>query len=169
MKKLLPVLFTFTCLPNVAMTFAAHPDTGPGCGLGKLAWGDYPNQQAISAQIFMSTTNLTFGTQSFGISSGTSGCTNDGLIAQNEKMNAFATFNFDDIAQEMAQGHGEHLTSLAALMDIPSDQHEIFFAIAQEKYTTLITEGEASPTAVIKSIYRAMGNYPILVQTATSK
>ncbi len=154
---------------TTGMALAAHPDNGPGCGLGKLAWGSYPGQQSIGPQILQATTNGTFGSQTFGISSGTSGCTNDGTILASEKVNVFAAINFDDISQDMARGQGEHLTSLATLMDIPTDQHEVFFAMAQEKYTILIASGEASPKAVVKAIYSAMGNHPVLAQASTSK
>ncbi len=154
---------------TTAMALAAHPDNGPGCGLGKLAWGSYGGQQSILAQVLQSTTNGTFGTQTFGISSGTSGCTNDGTILASEKVNVFASVNFDAISQEMAQGQGEHLASLATLMDIPADQHQIFFTMAQEKYTTLMQAGETSPKAVVKAIYSAMDNHPVLAKASTSK
>ncbi len=159
------VLFVFG---TTGLALAAHPDNGPGCGLGKLAWGAYPGQQSIGAQVLQSTTNGTFWSQTFGISFGTSGCTNDGTIFASEKVNVFAAVNFEDISQEMAQGRGEHLTSLATLMEIPADQHEIFFAMAQEKYTTLIHEGEASPKAIVKAIYSAMDTHPVLAQASTS-
>ena len=154
---------------TTGIALAAHPDNGPGCGLGKMAWGSYPDQQSIGSQVLQGTTNSTFGSQTFGISSGTLGCTNDGTIFASEKVNVFAAINFDDISQDMARGQGEHLTSLATLMDIPTEQHEVFFAMAQEKYTTLIASGEASPKAVVKAIYSALGQHPILAQASTSK
>ena len=63
---------------------AGNPDNGPGCGLGKLAWLDYGGQKQIAPQVMMATTNGTFGSQTFGISSGTSGCTNDGVIYEEQ-------------------------------------------------------------------------------------
>ncbi|MDH3503775.1 MAG: DUF3015 domain-containing protein [Nitrospirota bacterium] len=146
-----------------------NPDNGPGCGLGKLAWSDYSEQKHIAPQVLMATTNGTFGSQTFGISSGTSGCTNDGQIAQNEKVNVFAAFSFDNLSQEMAQGQGEHLTSLATLMGIPVGQQPAFFAMAQEKYTTLVQDGETSPKAVVEAIHAAMVDHPLLAQATTSK
>src|SRR5690606_27691328 len=116
-------------------------DNGPGCGLGKLAWSDYSGQKQIAPQVLVATTNGTFGSQTFGISTGTSGCTNDGTVVSAEQVNVFAAINFDNLSQEMAQGQGEHLTSLATLMDIPADRHQTFFALTQEKYTLLIQEG----------------------------
>ena len=146
-----------------------NPDNGPGCGLGKLAWSDYSGQKQIGPQVLMATTNGTFGSQTFGISTGTSGCTNDGKIFTAEKVNVFAAINFDNLSQEMAQGQGEHLTSLAILMGIPVDQHPAFFAMTQEKYTTFVQAGETSPKAVVKAIHDAMVDHPVLAQAPTSK
>jgi len=85
---------------------AGNPDNGPGCGLGKLAWMDYGSQKQIAPQVMMATTNGTFGSQTFGISSGTSGCTNDGVIMKNKHVN-MASRTLESLAEEMAQGRGE--------------------------------------------------------------
>ncbi len=154
---------------TTGMSLAAHPDNGPGCGLGKLAWSDYSGQQSKGGQILMATTNGTFGSQTFGISSGTSGCTSDGTIFASEKVNVFAAMNFDSISQEMAQGQGEHLTSLATLMGIPAENHQDFFSMTQAQYTSLVQNGETSPKAVVKAIYGAMGGHPVLAQVSTTK
>ena len=81
MKRLVVLQFAmiFAVLP-ATMVFAGNSDNGPGCGLGKLAWGDFKGQKQIAPQVMMATTNGTFGSQTFGISFGTSGCTNDGVI-----------------------------------------------------------------------------------------
>src|SRR5437660_11210298 len=81
---------------TAAGAMAANPDNGPGCGLGKLAWGDYGHQKSIGPQVLMATTNGTFGSQTFGISSGTSGCTNDGMIFADQKVNMLASINFEN-------------------------------------------------------------------------
>lgn len=170
MIRTVVAIAAFTFLLGVAgVSLAANPDNGPGCGLGKLAWSDYSGQKQIAPQVLMATTNGTFGSQTFGISTGTSGCTNDGTVFSAEQVNVFAAINFDNLSQEMAQGQGEHLTSLATLMEIPADQHQTFFALTQEKYTLLIQEGEISPKAVVKAIHDAMNNHPVLAQNSTSK
>jgi len=150
------------------IALAAHPDNGPGCGLGKLAWSDHPNQQSILPQILMSTTNL-IGLQPFGISSGTSGCTNDGTILASEKVNVFAVANFNNISQEMAQGQGEHLTALATLMKIPNAQHAVLFSTAQEKYAKLFQSGETSPKVVVQVFHEIITDNPPMVLTAQSQ
>ncbi|MCK6500698.1 MAG: DUF3015 domain-containing protein, partial [Nitrospira sp.] len=90
LKKLVVALGTVAVISQAGLALAANPDTGPGCGLGKLAWADYKHQKNIAPQVMMATTNGTFGSQTFGISSGTSGCTNDGQVMAEQKTTMFA-------------------------------------------------------------------------------
>ncbi len=152
---------------QAGLAMAANPDTGPGCGLGKLAWGDYSHQKNIAPQVLMATTNGTFWSQTFGISSGTSGCTNDGKVMSEHKTTMFAQLNFENLSQEMAQGQGEHLASLATLMGVPTEHQAAFFAMTQERYTSLVKTGEASPVAMVKAINDAIATHPVLAQVST--
>lgn len=151
------------------MALAMNSDNGPGCGLGKLAWGDYKNQKSIAPQIMMATTNGTFGSQTFGISSGTSGCTNDGTVMAEHKTTLFAELNFENLSQEMAQGRGEHLASLAALMGVPAEQQAEFFALTQEKYQTLVRSGEQQPVAMLTALHEAMAAHPVLAKVSMNR
>ena len=169
-RKLFVLAFVavFVGIPAVAFS-APNPDTGPGCGLGKLAWSDFKHQKNIGPQVLMATTNGTFGSQTFGISTGTSGCTNDGKVWAEHKVTMFASINFEDLSQEMAQGGGEHLTSLATLMGVPAEHQAEFFVMTQEKYTSLIQSGETSPVAVVKALHDAMAKHPVLAKMSTTR
>ncbi|MFM8552258.1 MAG: DUF3015 domain-containing protein [Nitrospiraceae bacterium] len=149
------------------LALAVNPDNGPGCGLGKLAWSDYKSQKNIAPQVMMATTNGTFGSQTFGISSGTSGCTNDGSVMAEHKTTLFAELNFENLSEEMAQGRGEHLASLATLMGVPTEQQPAFFALAQERYATLIRGGEEAPKALLTALHDAMAQHPVLAKVSS--
>lgn len=164
------VAVLFSLQAGFAMAAATgNPDTGPGCGLGKLAWQNYPHQKTIGVQVLEATTNGTFGSGTFGISSGTSGCTNDGQVWASEKTNVFAAINFDNLAQDMAQGRGEHLSSLATLMGIPADQQPAFFAMTQERYAFFVQAGESSPAAMVKALNDAVATQPKLAKVSLNK
>jgi hypothetical protein len=162
----LSIAFALTCFPATGVLAAPNPDNGPGCGLGKLAWSDYHHQKNIAPQVMMATTNGTFGSTTFGISSGTSGCTNDGTIMAEHKTTLFAELNFENLSQEMAQGGGEHLASLATLMSVPAEQQPEFFAMAQEKYQTLMQAGATSPVAMLTALHEAMAAHPVLAKVS---
>jgi hypothetical protein len=161
---LLSVAVLFGMQAGFAM--ATNPDTGPGCGLGKILWADNMHQKNIAPQVLMATTNAT-GMNTFAISSGTSGCTNDGKIMAEHKATVFTAANFENLSQDMAQGRGEHLASLATLMGIPADHQGEFFAMTQNQYTALIRGGEASPVAMVKAINDAIASHPVLAQVPT--
>src|SRR5205809_7580561 len=164
---LLQVAVALVCFSATAALAAGNHDTGPGCGLGKLAWADFGHQKNIGPQVLMATTNGTFGSQTFGISTGTSGCTNDGKVMAEQKTTMFAQLNFENLSQEMAQGQGEHLASLATLMGVPAEHQAAFFALTQERYTSLVKTGEASPVAMVKAINDAIATHPVLAKVST--
>ncbi len=167
LRKLFVVLGAVAMVSQAGLAMAANPDTGPGCGLGKLAWADYKNQKNIAPQVMMATTNGSFGSGTFGISSGTSGCTNDGQVMADQRTNMFAQLNVDNLSQEMAQGKGEHLSSLATLMGIPAERHAAFFALTQERYTAMVEAGETSSVAFVKALNDAVGKSPVLAQAVS--
>jgi hypothetical protein len=166
MKKLvmLSVAIAFALQGGLALA-AGTPDTGPGCGLGKLAFQNYPNAKTKGAQIFMATTNG-IGGQTFAMSTGTSGCTDDGRWWAEQKATMFAELNADALAQEMAQGRGEHLASMATLLGVAQPQHQAFFAMAQERYAALSGAGDLSPVAMVQALNEGISANPSLIKVA---
>ncbi|MGQ0694171.1 MAG: DUF3015 family protein [Nitrospiraceae bacterium] len=171
MKKvgLLAIIGTFFAILGGVALAAGTPDTGPGCGLGKLAWQNYPHAKTKGAQVMIATTNGTFGSQTFGITSGTSGCTDDGKWWAEQKAVMFAELNSDALAQEMAQGRGEHLASLATLLGVPDQQHVTFFAIAQERYAALTNASDLSAVAMVRALNEAISSNPVLAKVSLNK
>jgi len=170
MKKLgmLAIVAAIAAQGGLAMA-AGTPDTGPGCGLGKVAWQNYPHAKTKGAQILIATTNGSFGSQTFGITTGTLGCTDDGKWWAEQKAIMFAELNADALAQEMAQGQGEHLASLATLLGVPNQQHPAFFAMTQERYAVLTGTSDRSGVAMVKALNDAMSADPVLATIALNK
>jgi len=165
MKLVAMVVLTLVFIStSISQALAMNPDNGPGCGLGKLAWSDFKRPKNIGPQVLMATTNGTFGSQTFGISTGTSGCTNDGKVWAEERTDVFVAATFDSLTAEMAKGEGEHLASLATMMGVPAEQHPQFFALAQARYQELVRAGDTSPAAMIKALSAAMVNHQVLAQ-----
>ena len=98
-KKVLLLSIAVLFGAQAGLAMAANPDTGPGCGLGKMAWAEYKGQKEIAPPgACMATTNGSFGSNTFGISFGTSGCTNDGKIMSEHKTTMFASLNFEALS-----------------------------------------------------------------------
>jgi hypothetical protein len=126
---------------------------------------DYGSQKQIAPQVMMATTNGTFGSQTFGISSGTSGCTNDGVIMKNKHI-SMANLVFQSLAEDMAQGRGEHLASLATLLGVPGEAQPDFFALVQEKYTMFVGSDHTTAVTMLQALQAAMAERPTLAKVS---
>ena len=146
---------------------AGNPDTGPGCGLGKKLWEDWKGQKQIAPQMFMASTNVT-GSYSFAISSGTSGCSHDGRIWDSERASLFIGINYASLSEDMARGGGEHLASLATVMHVPLEYQPAFFAMAQERYASLVMFGEDDPVVVQEALREAIAAHSLLAKLQIS-
>ena len=80
-----------------------------GCGLGSLVFGD----QKGAIQILAATTNSLFGSQTFGITSGTSNCVDSASPARGAQI--FIEGNREALAKDAARGSGETITTLSAI------------------------------------------------------
>lgn len=159
------VAVAFALIPMSPAMADIKSDTGPGCGLGKLLWGEAASgHNKIVQQVLAATTNGTLGNQTFGITSGTSGCTNDGMVKNDQKVIVFASANFENLKQEMAQGGGEYLSSLATLMDIPAEHQGVFFSMTQERYTSLVKSETTTPDEMLVALNQELSAHPMLSQ-----
>ena len=106
-----------------------------GCGLGSLV----VSNKTWNAQTTAHTTNGT-GTQTFGITSGTSNCTPDEQkSAARIRAEIFVSTNLNDLEKDIARGQGPTLQALgnlfgcsetarASLGEVLQDNHSVIFA-----------------------------------------
>jgi hypothetical protein len=114
-----------------------------GCGLG----GMLIKSNTKLMQLFAVTTNGTLGSQTFGITFGTSGCSASGLVQNDKQIQYFVEVNQEDLMREMAEGRGEKLSTLAALNGCMSqEQITAFNSRAQSNFKTIVP---ASKTTAI--------------------
>jgi hypothetical protein len=82
------------------------------------------------------------------------GFTEDGLLKEQHKAIFFTTLNFENLRQDVAQGHGEYLTSLSALLHIPSYRQDEFFGLAQRQYPGLYASDHTTPSQWLAMLMR---------------
>lgn len=125
----------------LASAAKAAGHTSAGCGLGSIL---FDKKEAKVHLILAATTNGTSGNQTFGISSDTLGCTSNGVVKNDKKLEVFAAVNFEKIQKEMVQGGGEYLAGLSTLMGV--QDKGAFFKLAQSRYETIVPAGADSNT-----------------------
>ena len=142
-------LLLFFALTLGSTAFAAGD---AGCGLGSLIFKK--NSKLI--QLFAVTTNASFYSQTFGITSGTSGCTASGFVMNDKEIQYFVEANQEDLTREMAQGQGQKLTTLAALHGCVSNADAMAFGErAQSHYEQILPSPKTSAVDMVHNMRTA--------------
>ena len=119
MKKLLAFV-AFAVAFSASSAFAID---STGCGLGSII---LKGQSGMIPQLLAVTTNGSFGNQTFGITTGSSGCDQNGRITGGTgKTLAFLENlenNLEQFAVDAARGHGETIDTVAALMGVDAEK-----------------------------------------------
>ena len=128
--------------------FAASGKSNTGCGLGTVMWAGRADN-SIMSQASQATTNGSFGTQTFGITSGTLECGTPSGVVQNERLNHFVRANMDNLARDIAQGRGESLDTFAELLQVPAEKRPGFYAALQSNFASVFTSENVVVAEVI--------------------
>jgi hypothetical protein len=159
MKKLLALGLTTALLPSLVLASGNHPMGG--CGLGYLLLSNKDNTQVT--QILGATTNGTFGSQTFGISSGTSGCTQDGAVKLARATEVFAEVNLDSLRREMAAGQGEYVNTLASMLGASETNRPAMVQFFHSQYTNLFPTSSTSSDEMLSHLTERLSQHPELL------
>jgi hypothetical protein len=147
MRKLLAlaaVLLATTAVAADKSTESAIRGSGvygtAGCGLGSMAFGNTPGM----IQVLAATTNGFFGTQTFGITTGTSNCGKGAMALNGTKV--FIEGNKEALAKDAARGSGETLVTLSYIAQC-KDTAQVSAAL-QKNYGALFPAADVSTEQV---------------------
>jgi hypothetical protein len=73
---------------------------------------------------------------------------------------AFTSYNFARLREEMAVGGGEHLASLAALLNIPDSNRPAFFRFTKERFSAWFNSEQATPDEVLAKLTAEFADHP---------
>jgi len=154
MKRTLYALVAVAALGSFARA-GGHLDAG--CGLGSMLFKeDKPVHQILAA-----TTNGTFGNQTFGITTGTLGCTSGGLIKASKEREVFTATNFRALEKELAAGKGQYSASLAAMTGCKADA---FQAFAKQRYEKILPSDKTTPEELLLNLDKELGSDPAMAK-----
>jgi hypothetical protein len=159
MKKALIVAVVATlCLMVEGSAFAAgKAHNNVGCGLGTMLWkGNADNSSLFQA--FQATTNGSFGSQTFGLTTGTSECSQPSAFVKNDRLNEFVVANMDNLAKDIAMGGGETLAAFAELLQIPTEKRSEFYQKLQANFAKIFTSENVVLANVVDNVAAVSAN-----------
>jgi len=158
MKKLLVVAVACAVVVfAVGTAFAGMAKDNTGCGLGQLAWQGKSDGSTLF-QAFQATTNGTFCSQTWGITSGTSDCKQPAKFVSNQRTNEFVVANMDNLAKDIAQGRGETLEAFADLMQVPAEKRAEFYQKLQTSFAKIFTTQDVVLANVVDNVVTVTAN-----------
>lgn len=156
-KKLFPAVIAASIMIFSTPAFADNT----GCGLGTVV---FQGNKGVVPDILAVTTNGTSGNQTFGISSGTSGCQRGQTIGNGRRIElfAFADKNMDEVALDMSKGSGEYLNSVADIIGIKESDKSRFFDLSQKNFSKLFSDENVTTATVVNNIAEMVNQDKIL-------
>ena len=161
MKKTIGLIVALGLLSAPAL-FAAN--NGAGCGLGKTL---FEGKKGLVFNVLAATINGISGNQTFGMTSGTSGCDQDSVILLKKEQEVFVAVNLDNLSQDMAQGDGTYLQALSGLMGCSTEAFGTFAELTQNKYEVLFDAADANAAGLLSGLKREMAAHPMLNSNCT--
>lgn len=159
LNKKLIVVALVGLIPTGVMA-AGENNTG-SCGWGAKL---FDGQRGIAPQVLAATTNGTSGNQTFAITSGTSGCTQDGVVKSNWKTAMFIDGNKEKLARDMSTGSGEALESLAKLIGIQDQHKAAFFKATKDNFARIFSSDNVTTDQLVVSLKQVLAADSELVQ-----
>jgi hypothetical protein len=158
-RKLLMLSAALGVLSSPAFAQNANVADSSGCGFGTSLW---EGKRGVAPQVLAITTNNSTFNQWFGISSGTLGCNQDGVVRPPSKVEIVTASNLDALARDIARGRGEALDSLALAMAIAPDHQEMFRKTMQSSFKRIFPSTDVVADEVVISIRAVMSENSVL-------
>jgi len=132
-----------------ASSMAAANNVG-SCGAGSKL---FEGKSGIAPQVLAVTTNGSSGNQTFGITSGTLGCTQDGVVTSSWKVSMYIDGNRVALARDAAAGQGESLDTLVSVMGVKDADRDAFVAAIKTNFGAVFANDQVA--ANLKSVLAA--------------
>ncbi len=119
----------------------------------------WDGERGIAPQVLAVTTNGTSGNQTFGISTGTLGCEQDGVVQASAQLSMYTGSSMDQLARDMSMGSGESLHALADILEVAPEDRQEFFTALQQNYGEIFNSADVTAEDVILGVNATIENH----------
>lgn len=131
-------------------SFAVAPG-GPNCGWGNML---FEGESGLPMHFLATTTNGTSGNKTFGMTSGTNGCSTDGALTYGGK--SMMASIMGEFSEDVAQGQGEAVNAMAVSMGVEKADRDHFASVMHNNFSTLFPSADVTATDVYDSMVSLM-------------
>ncbi len=135
---------------SVAM--AAAPG-GPNCGWGNLL---FKGSAGLPSHIVAATTNGTSGNATFGMTSGTNGCSTDANLTYGGQDMVQVSAIMDEFSEDVAKGHGDALNTVAVMIGVQQADRALFSEVMHDNFTVIFPSENVTAQEAMLSVNEIM-------------
>ena len=143
MKKIIAGLVLISA-SSVANAGAAG---GSGCGWGQAL---FDGQSGTATHVLAGITNASTGNNTFGMTTGTNGCTTNGTLSYGGQSVVSSIMN--EFSEDVARGEGDALDTVAIVYGVEANDRDTFAKVMHENFTTLFPSEDVTAEEMMSSI-----------------
>jgi len=153
-------LLALTLLVAAPASFAATAG-GEGCGWGQIL---FEGQNGKASHVLALTTNGSSGNNTFGVTTGTNGCSSSGSISYGGKEMVDVSSVMDEFGEDLAHGDGEVITTVAVSIGIAPEHREQFKVTMRDNFDTILPSKDVTMEEVYAAMFQVMAEDEVLNQ-----
>ena len=147
MKKIIAGLALLSA-SSVAM---AEAPGGPNCGWGNML---FEGQSGLGSHIIASITNGTSGNNTFGMTTGTNGCSTSGTLTYGGANMVSSIMG--EFSEDVARGEGDAMDTVAVVYGVEKQDREAFAKVMHENFAVIFPNEDVTAEDMMASMEAIM-------------
>ena len=140
----------------VLISASSVANAGAAGGDGGCGWGNalFKGQSGTATHVLAGITNVTTGNNTFGMTTGTNGCTTTGTLSYGGESVVSAIM--DEFSEDVARGEGDAMNTVAVVYGVEAQDRDTFAKVMHENFTTLFPSENVTAEEMMASIEEVM-------------
>jgi hypothetical protein len=143
---------------GLVLTFASTSVFAGAAGGANCGWGNllFKGQNGKPAHVLALTTNGSTGNNTFGVTSGTNGCSSRGTITYGGKEVVDVSAVMDEFSEDVARGDGEVITTMAVSLGIQPQDRAAFKQAMRDNFDVIFPSENVTTEQVLAAMWSVM-------------
>ena len=140
----------------VLLSASTIVNAGAAGGDGGCGWGNalFKGQSGMASHVLAGITNVTTGNNTFGMTTGTNGCSVTGTLGYGGQ--SVVSSIMDEFSEDVARGEGDAMDTVAVVYGVDAQDRDTFAKVMHENFTTLFPSEDVTAEEMMASIEEVM-------------
>ena len=140
----------------VLISASSVANAGAAGGDGGCGWGNalFKGSEGTATHVIAAITNAFLGNNTFGMTTGTNGCTTNGTLTYGGQSVVSAIM--DEFSEDVARGEGDALDTVSVVYGVEPQDRDTFANVMHENFTVLFPSEDVTADEMMASIEEIM-------------